>query len=49
MYYAQDDDDDYDYDHNIIRNHRRYDPERNIIQYIYNDVDDEEDRYPVQG
>ena len=50
MYYAQDDDDDdYDYDDNIIRNHRHYDPERNIIQYIYNDVDDEEDRYPVQG
>ena len=48
MYYAQDDDD-YDYDDNIIRNHRHYDPERNIIQYIYNDVDDEEDRYPVQG
>jgi hypothetical protein len=48
MYYAQDDDDD-DYDDNIIRNHRHYDPERNIIQYIYNDVDDEEDRYPVQG
>lgn len=43
MYDAQHDDDD-----NIIRNHRHYDPERNIIQYIYDD-DVVEDRYPVQG
>jgi len=48
MYYAQDEDDDED-DDNIIRNEprRQYDPERNIIHYIYND---EEDRHhPVQG
>ena len=44
MYYAQDEDD----DDNVIRNEprRQYDPERNIIRYMYND---EEDRYPVQG
>jgi hypothetical protein len=47
MYYAQDEDDD-EHDDDIIRNEprRQYDPERNIIRYMYND---EEDRYPVQG
>jgi hypothetical protein len=42
MYYAQDEDDD------VIRNEerRQYDPERNIIHYLYND---EEDHHPVQG
>jgi hypothetical protein len=42
MYYAQDEDD------NVIRNEerRQFDPERNIIHYIYND---EEHQHPVQG
>lgn len=42
MYYAQDEDDD------VIRNEerRQFDPERNIIHYLYND---EEDHHPVQG
>jgi len=46
MYYAQDEDDDEDDD--IIRNEprRQYDPERNIIRYMYNV---EEDHHPVQG
>lgn len=47
MYYAQDEDDD-EYD-NVIRNdeeRRQYDPERNIIHYIYND---EEHQHTVQG
>jgi len=46
MYYAQDEDDN---DDDIIRNdeeRRQYDPERNIIRYLYND---EEDHHPVQG
>ena len=50
MYYAQDEDDDDEHDDDdIIRNdepRRQYDPERNIIHYMYND---EEDRHPVQG
>ena len=46
MYYAQDED--YDEDDDIIRNEprRQYDPERNIIRYMYNV---EEDHHPVQG
>jgi hypothetical protein len=46
MYYAQDEDDN---DDDIIRNdeeRRQFDPERNIIHYLYND---EEDHHPVQG
>lgn len=48
MYYAQDEDDDEHDDDDIIRNEprRQYDPERNIIHYMYND---EEDHHPVQG
>jgi len=49
MYYAQDEDDDDEHDDDdIIRNEprRQYDPERNIIRYMYNV---EEDHHPVQG